>query len=691
MSTEDVRIEDHLDQAMTAYGLYVAQDRALPQSDGLKPVQRRALWAGHLEKLGPSKFSKCANVVGTAMQYHPHGDTAIYGAMVTMTKQRYPLFLGRGNFGSPFGDAAGAMRYTEIGISRLGQELFSQIDVAPMVDSYDGRSSEPQTVPTPFPLMLMNGSSGIGVGTQTSIPPHNLTELLSACLAMLEDPDCDPALHVRGPDVGAGFILMSEDLPKLYYTGAASIDLYCDYKWKVKGRNFEVVVTDLVPGWNFESFENFLSGLGTSIHSFENETSKDGTCIRITGDAQRLPAVVDALKVRQHYSLNIVHNGKILEKQSLKSLLHIFLDQRKDTVEKVYSKSLETLAGKMGIVDARIWAVTNSGVIKVVQDCDSESAARDLLMSHGLTSDQATLILDTPLRRLLRFNLAKLESEKAQLQQKVDYANWVLANPWEEVATQLRALREDYGDERKTRVLVQGEYDAQYRAKVEKRTSIFGIRGGSYHTSHLATSWTADKQHLVCAADELVTIIGSKGTITRGSKLDLDGTDAPDDVVALVGDTFDYICFVDTRGRICVVEQDAWKSGKSYKDIFKTKSTVSTAFGVNEGDELLVWYTKGAKKDGLWRSKALPRARKSSRGHAWVDAVKKGESLTSVSAWPQGSMLVTGRGLAAKDPSTAKHFLPAHGRYLTVNRKGQVKLRGSLGVTALVIPLPKER
>ncbi len=677
MPVSDVDLVDHMDSCTTEYAKYAVQERALPQSDGLKPVQRRILWVGHNMGLSPKKYIKSANVAGATLSYHPHGDTAVYGAMVSMTHARYPLMKGQGNFGSPFGDKAGAARYTEISMSALGVEALSQVMTAEMKPSYDGTNKEPIGIPTPLPLLLMNGSSGIGVGTKTDIPPHNLYEVLTAAIAMVKDSSSNPSDYVKGPDPGAGVLISTaQAIRNLYSTGKGTFKYCCDHTVSSQKGQFEILVTGLAPGWNYERFAQKAVEMGAVV---ENQSSSDdGIRISITGHIGRTQQIQELLKTSHSYSLNTVNGDEILERRSLSDILKSFLVQRTNTVVRQYTLNRESLLAKVSVLDARIWGVQNSDALRELQGMTSEAAAVDYLVKKGLTKDQANLLLSTPLRRLLRFNLESLTEERDSLVTKADTAKAIIASPDSEVIRQLQSALDSFGDKRGTQIMTQEEWDkAHFLPGSEPMPSIVGVKLGTFFIGSTSVPSIVDKPSYVCVAKDSALLVGSSGYVARYDKFGLPkGKDGiPADLIALVGDAGDCVVFIDSTGRYCIAPQASWKVGSEHKSAFKVKSTVSDALMANTGDTLLFEMASGEIVE-----RSVKPSKKSAKGQVWANPPKG--KVKGVMVKPKDSMAVstsTGAPLSSITSLKSVRFRPGVGEgWVVVTPRGKIMPRSAV-------------
>jgi len=465
---------DFSQKAMHVYGTHVLMERAVADArDGLKPVHRRILWAMHaLKKQGPG-FKKSAKIVGDTMgNFHPHGDQAIYDALVNMTSDRYPLVEGHGNFGSPTDNAA-SMRYTEARLAPLADELFKDIDIASLVPNYSGDKQEPLVLPSRLPLVLLNGSMGIGVGLRTSIPPHNLRELLKVLVYFVtrENPSLDVVLkHLPGPDYPFGGVMLStpDEVKTLYATGAGTLQFRCEYEFETSKNGNLLVVTSLCPGFSMSIFLRKMRELQEAglIEFCSDATSAKGVKIYVGfKDATVIKdRVLPELHRSQSYQFYVVKrttdDESSIDDQSLFSgglfrLFQEFLDFRRDC---------ETARLQRELKLAKVLRLKQKAILAAIQNLDKvyevlrepnlkEDNALRLRMAEvlGIGENQAQVVLDTKLHQLARMN------EEAQLQkieetsQLIETLQKDLSNIDEVIVRHLKELVK-FSDERRTRI-----------------------------------------------------------------------------------------------------------------------------------------------------------------------------------------------------------------------------------------------
>jgi topoisomerase-4 subunit A len=440
---DDIRSEP-LAQALAerylAYALSTITQRALPDvRDGLKPVHRRLMHAMRLLGLNPAAgFKKCARVVGDVIgKYHPHGDLAIYEALVRLAQNfalRYPLIEGQGNFGNVDGDNAAAMRYTESRLTEVAQALLEGLDenAVDFRPTYDGEDDEPVVLPAAFPNLLANGSSGIAVGMATSIPPHNLGELCSALVTLIENPDAqDRSLlkFVKGPDFPTGGIVVEDQaaIHEAYKTGRGGFRLRARWEKEEGARGvYQIVITEIpYQVQKAKLIERIAELLDLKklplLDDVHDESAED---IRIvlspknrTVDANLLMEQMfrqSDLEVRIPLNLNVLDKGQVPRVMSLKQALQAFIDHRRDVLERRSKHRLEKIATRLEVLEGYLAAYLNlDKVIKIIRTEDEPKPK--LMKAFDLTENQAEAILNMRLRALRKLEEMEIRGEHAEL------------------------------------------------------------------------------------------------------------------------------------------------------------------------------------------------------------------------------------------------------------------------------------
>jgi topoisomerase-4 subunit A len=449
----DEPLSEALSRRYLAYALSVITDRALPDvRDGLKPVQRRVLYAMREMRLNPdSAARKCAKVVGEVMGgYHPHGDQSIYDTLVRMAQdfaQRYPLVDGQGNFGNIDGDNPAAMRYTEAKLTEAATLLLEGIDedAVDFKATYDGQDTEPVVLPTGFPNLLANGSTGIAVGMATSIPPHNAAELVDACLLLLDNPDATTAdlmAHVKGPDFPTGGVIVepARSLLETYETGRGGVRLRALWEKEETGRGtYQIVVThvpyqvkkaDLVEQLA-ELIENKRVPL---LGDVRDESAEDVRLVLEPKSRNVEPEVLmeslfklSDLENRFSVNLNVLDARGTPGVMGLKQVLKAFLDHRREVLVRRARHRLAKIEARLHILDGLLIAYLNlDEVIRIVRY--EEDPKAKLIEAFDLSDLQADAILNTRLRQLARLEEMELRREHAELAEERDGITGMLAN-----------------------------------------------------------------------------------------------------------------------------------------------------------------------------------------------------------------------------------------------------------------------
>jgi DNA gyrase subunit A len=477
------------------YALSVITSRALPDvRDGLKPVQRRIIYTmfHDLRLLPEGRHRKCAKVVGDVMgNYHPHGDSAIYDALVRMAQDfslRYPLVDGQGNFGSLDGDAAASMRYTECKLQKIAAELIDEIrsKTVEWRPNYDGTRSEPVVLPSKLPNLLVNGTQGIAVGMATSIPPHNLGEVVEACVALIDDPALeskDLLKFIKGPDfpTGGQVLASKRDLKEIYEAGSGTLKLRGE--WEVeepKGRKQQptVVITSIPYGPTKQSIVEKIGEiirerkLPQMVDVLDQSTTDVRIEVEIKKDAD--PALIMAyLYKNTALQTNVQVNLTCLvptdnpevgrpERLNLKGCLRHFLDFRFEVVTRRFRFDLDELNRRIHILEgyAKVYDALDE-VIRIIRKSEGkQDAAQKLMKRFELDEDQVDAILELKLYRLARLEILMIQEELAEKKKEAKRLEAMLksdAKRWSVVKDELQDIVKEYGDKRKTKVSVSAD------------------------------------------------------------------------------------------------------------------------------------------------------------------------------------------------------------------------------------------
>jgi DNA gyrase subunit A len=473
-----VNIEDEVRRSFLDYSMSVIISRALPDvRDGLKPVHRRILYAMQQEGLLPTRgFKKSAGVVGEVLKnYHPHGDSAVYDSMVRMAQDfslRYPLVDGQGNFGSIDGDPAAAYRYTEARLTRLAEEVLRDIDreTVDFVPNFDGGMMEPSVLPSRFPNLLANGSSGIAVGMATNVPPHNLRELVDALTLVVRQPGCtlDELLKVMpGPDFPTGAIICgTEGIRAAYATGRGLLTVRARAEIETSKRGERIVVTEIPFMVNKASMQERIAELAKEgkidgIADLRDETNREGMRIVIELKKDAPPEVVlnqlyKQTPMQSTFGVNLLAlvNGRP-QTLSIKEALQHFIDFRREVVVRRATYDLVQAEQRAHLLEGFVIALDHlDEVIAVIRAAEDTGAARTALMSRfSLSERQANAILEMRLRSLTAMERQRVIDELAEVRAKIDELKALLASDEqirEVVVEELAAIRDQYGDERRT-------------------------------------------------------------------------------------------------------------------------------------------------------------------------------------------------------------------------------------------------
>ncbi|MGQ9692797.1 MAG: DNA gyrase subunit A [Thermaceae bacterium] len=472
-----VEITEEVKQSFINYAMSVIVDRALPDvRDGLKPVQRRILYGAYQEGVLPGrKHVKSAKIVGEVMgKFHPHGDAAIYDALARMAQNwnlRYPLIDGQGNFGSIDGDPPAAQRYTEARLSPLGAEMLAEIDkeTVDFRPNYDGSLKEPEVLPAGLPNLLVNGASGIAVGMATSLPPHNLREVVDALVAMIQNPGItleEVMRHLPGPDFPTGGKLSRKGIREAYATGRGSLRVRAKVRIEEKGARPLLVVTEIPYQVNKAALIAQIAGLVKAkkleeIAALRDESDRHG--LRIAIELKRgANAEVVLNQLYKHTALQTSFTVNLLaivrgepRVLSLLELMRHYLDHRKEVVRRRSLFELRKAEERAHILEGLLVALDRiDEVIALVRSSQDTAQARaGLIAQFGLTEAQAQAILEMRLQRLVALEREKLLEEHRLLKEEIARLRAILEDEdrlWSVIKEELLALGEKYGDERRT-------------------------------------------------------------------------------------------------------------------------------------------------------------------------------------------------------------------------------------------------
>ena len=487
----NVNLEDKMKDAYLDYSMSVIVSRALPDvRDGLKPVHRRILYGMEGLGLDPNKPTrKSARVVGEVMgKYHPHGDSALYDALVRLAQDfstRYPLAQGQGNFGSIDGDDPAAMRYTEVRISKIAKEMLRDINknTVDFMPNFDEEELEPTILPSRFPNLLVNGSSGIAVGMATNMAPHNLNEAIDASIAYMKNPEISIGelnQIIKGPDFPTGAkILGKNGIKEAYETGRGKVKLRGIAEIEPFKKNRERIIVSEIP------YQVNKARLIEKIADLVKDKRIDGISdIRDESDRKGMRIVIE---IKRDSNANIVLNNLYKYTQlettfgiinlalvdgipkvlTLKELIKYYIDHQKEVVTRRTQFDLDRAKARKHIVEGLIIAIDNiDEIIKIIRSSYDDNQIKGIFLERfGLTDLQSQAILDMRLKRLSGLEIEKLNAENKELEETISYLMSILDSEEkliELIEEELNEIKEKYGDERRTKLVAdEGEIDLE--------------------------------------------------------------------------------------------------------------------------------------------------------------------------------------------------------------------------------------
>ncbi|MGB8040579.1 MAG: DNA topoisomerase IV subunit A [Pseudolabrys sp.] len=486
-TVEEVGLRDALEERYLAYALSTIMNRALPDArDGLKPVHRRILYGMRLLRLDPGQaFKKSAKVVGDVMgNFHPHGDQAIYDALVRLAQdfaQRYPLVDGQGNFGNIDGDNAAAMRYTEARLTEVARLLIDGIDedTVDFRGTYDGTNEEPIVLPAAFPNLLANGSQGIAVGMATSIPPHNAAELCDAALFLIDNPKARSRTllkYVKGPDFPTGGIIVDtpETIAEAYNTGRGSFRVRARWKQEDTGRGTYVIVISEIP-WLVQK-SRLVERLAELINEkklplvadVRDESAEDVRLVieprSRSVDAELMMESLfklTELESRIPLNMNVLVKGRIPQVLGLAEVLREWLDHRREVLLRRSRHRLAQIEHRLEVLGGYLIAYLNlDKVIKIIRNEDEPKPV--LMKTFKLTDVQAEAILNMRLRNLRKLEEMEIRAEDKALREERTKLKALIGSPaqqWKTISGQIKEIREKFGP----------------KTEIGKRRTTFGI------------------------------------------------------------------------------------------------------------------------------------------------------------------------------------------------------------------------
>lgn len=635
------------------YAMSVIVGRALPDvRDGLKPVHRRILYAMYEDNLTHDRpFRKCATAVGDVLgRYHPHGDASVYDALVRLAQDfsmRYPLIDGHGNFGSVDGDPPAAYRYTEARMARMADEMLRDIDkeTVDYLPNFDETRQEPIVLPSRFPNLLVNGSSGIAVGMATNIPPHNLTEVINACVCVLDDPEATMSElleHVTGPDFPTrGIIMGRSGIRQAYATGRGKVIVRARTEFEEFGKDrTRIIVTELPYQVNKRQLiaaiaDNVRDKRIEGISDLRDETDRNGMRIVIELKRDANPQVVlnrllTQTQLQTSFSINmlaLVNNQTQPKILNLRHIIDEYLTFQEELIVRRTRYDLRKAEERAHLLKGLLIAQDNiDEVIRIIRS-SYDNAKQNLMERFGLSDVQAQAILDMRLKALQGLDREKLENEYRELEEKIAYFKALLADP-EKIKSVLReeliSIRDKYGDERRTEIMdVEDEID--FEDLIDEEDCVYTLthngyikrlpvseyraqgRGGkgvramaTREEDYVETVFTASTHDNILFFTNLGKVyvrkgyrIPEAGRSARGTNIvNIIPTDPGEKVSAMIagrGISEDsYLMFVTRNGTVKRTAQSAFKN---------IRSNGIRALTLDEGDELMtVLQTGGENK-----------------------------------------------------------------------------------------------
>ncbi len=639
-----VKIEEEMKRSYIDYAMSVIVGRALPDvRDGLKPVHRRILYA--MYELGTTHNKppkKSARIVGEVLgKYHPHGDVAVYDALVRMVQDfsmRYSLIDGQGNFGSVDGDRAAAMRYTEVRLSKIAEELLADIEKE-TVDyrpNFDESLMEPLVLPGMLPNLLLNGSSGIAVGMATNVPPHNLVEVVDAAMAIIDNPDIELSElmeHIPGPDFPTGsFIHGRAGILQAYRTGRGTIRLRARAVIEEDKAREHILVTELPYQVNKAKLIEDIARLVREkkiegIADLRDESDREGMriVIEIKGNAMGEVVLNQLYKhTRLEATFGIINLALVDGEPKVLRIKEVFLEyikHRKDVVKRRTEFELKKAEKRAHVLEGLRLALENiDRVIKLIRASKTVDVAREGLISEfSLTKVQAQAILDMKLQRLAALEREKVEEEHRELLKKISWLQGVLASEekvLEIIKDELRDIREKYGDERRTEIM-EATADLTMEDLIAVEDMVVTITSSGYIKRLPVSTYRSQRR-------------GGKGIIGMETK--------EEDVVSdlFIASTHDYLLFFSNKGKVYwkkvyeIPESGRYSKGKAMVNLLQIEEGegITATIPIKEFDE--DHFLLKATKQGKVKKTSLYAYRNPRRTGIRAITLAEGDELVGV-------------------------------------------------------------
>ena len=648
-----IDIETEVKTSFLEYAMSVIVSRALPDvRDGLKPVHRRILFS--MDDTGiraGTPFRKCARVVGDVMGwFHPHSNDAIYDALVRLGQDfasRYPLIEPQGNFGT-VDDPPAAMRYTECRLEKLATHMLAGIDedTVGFQDNYSGERQEPTVLPARYPNLLANGSTGIAVGMATNIPPHNLGEVIDGAIHLLDHPDAtaeDMLQFVKGPDFPTGaFIVGNKGVREALVTGRGSVKMRAVAEpLEVRKGRTAIVVTEIPYQVSRDRIMEKIATVVrekkiTGISDLRDESDRDGTRLVIELKRDAVPKVVlnqlyKLTQLQESFGVNMVAlvDG-VPRTLSVRDMIAYYLDHQMEVIERRTRFRLRKAEGRAHIVEGLLIALDNiDAVVAAIRASQDTPEARATLVERfELSEEQATHILDMPLRRLTALETTKLRDERAELQRTIDYLNGLLADPGSRrslIATELIEIKEKFSNPRRSRIIPdEGEMSLEdliaddelvvtvtangYIKSVSANVYRHQGRGGRGVRAENMREDDVIDQVLHTTAHAYLLFFTNRGKVYRIRAHELPRKDRtakgvvahsvlplqPDERIEAVVDTRDY----ETARFLVIVTRNGQVKKSRFSD-YASRQSQLIAIKLQEGDEVVAVRTTGGNDDLL--------------------------------------------------------------------------------------------
>jgi len=553
-----VNISEEMKKCYISYAMSVIIDRALPDvRDGLKPVHRRIIYSMHELGLTPDKgYRKCARIVGDVLgKYHPHGDASVYDALVRMAQDfnlRYPLVNGHGNFGSVDGDSAAAMRYTEAKMSKMAMEMVRDIskNTVDFGPNFDGEEEEPSVIPSRFPNLLVNGSSGIAVGMATNIPPHNLNEVIDGIFMLIDNSETtilELMTKIKGPDFPtSGMIIGKSGIRSAYETGRGKVIVRSKCEIEEVNNKHRIIVTELPYQVNKAKLIENMAELVkdkrlVGISDLRDESDREGMRIVIELKRDANPQVLlnqlyKHTKLQDSFGIIILAlvDGKP-QYLNLKQVLQYYIDFQEEVIKRRTQFELDKARARAHILEGLKIALDHiDEVISIIRSSKTVREAEERLMkAFSLSEKQSEAIVEMKLRRLTGLERDKIEEELAELVKNIEYLEKVLANRYmilNIIKDELTEIKSKYGDERKT-VIENAENEIDIEDLIEEEDVVITLTHAGYIKRLPADTYTAQRR-------------GGRGIQAMATK--------EDDFVEhiFITSTHNNILFFSNRGRV---------------------------------------------------------------------------------------------------------------------------------------------